>query len=368
VEALPAYRDLLVPLLRRGDAFSVVSERQRYSLIGQLGLAGRLNRATAGDELVSVVPCCAWAEGLEEGGEENVVGSPWSDDFVLLWGGGFNTWCDVETLVEGVTRARSEAPDLRLVVTGGAIEGHDETSYARFRRLVGASEYRDRFSVKGSVDSVEARRIQEWADVGLVTERRLYERELGSSGRIVEWLARGLPVVCTAQSEIGETVEREGLGFSYREGDAQDLARVILEARRDPVGRGEMTARSRTWAGVHLNLYTTAKPLTTWARSARSAGDRGRRNTLDVWRDVEEARSRVDELAKTLASERQAWIGERSHLEERYHAVRGELGEIHLSRMWKVWVSYQSVAGALKAPLRKRSAEGEERVGSEEHE
>jgi glycosyltransferase involved in cell wall biosynthesis len=358
-EALTAYRNLLVPLLLRGDAFSAVSERQRYSLLGQLGLAGRLNQATAGHDPVSVVPCCAFVEhdGSLPGTDRE--GSPWREDFVVLWGGGFNTWCDVETLVAGMSAAMDRSPDVRLVATGGAIEGHDESSYAKFQRLVRASPHRERFVLMGSVDSVDAARMLAFADIGVVTELPLHERELGSSGRVVGWLAHGLPVVCTTLSEIGQVVEREELGFTYRHGDADDLARAILEARGNRGKLGTMAERSRAFAGERLTPAATASPLSAWVREARRAEDHTRLNPLDVWKEHEHA-------LRTLGNERQAWgeeraalqaawaeeREERSRFEDNYHEVRSELGEIHLSKMWKVWTLYQSVVRTVLAPLR----------------
>ena len=45
-EHVVAYLRLLSPLLARGDAFSAVSDRQRWALLGQLGVAGRLGHGT----------------------------------------------------------------------------------------------------------------------------------------------------------------------------------------------------------------------------------------------------------------------------------------------------------------------------------
>ena len=48
---------LAAPVLRAADRLSVVSERQRYAAIGELGAVGRLTAETCGHELVAVVPC-----------------------------------------------------------------------------------------------------------------------------------------------------------------------------------------------------------------------------------------------------------------------------------------------------------------------
>ncbi|MCH5374301.1 MAG: hypothetical protein JJ992_10005, partial [Planctomycetes bacterium] len=47
---------LMLPVLLQGDRFSSLSERQRFALIGQLGVAGRLNRLTSGRDIVHAIP------------------------------------------------------------------------------------------------------------------------------------------------------------------------------------------------------------------------------------------------------------------------------------------------------------------------
>lgn len=351
-DVLPAYRDLLVPLLLRGDAFSVVSTRQMYSLIGQLGFAGRLNRETAGEDLVSVIPCCAFRAEQRNDEARGDSGELWPGDFVALWGGGFNTWCDVETLVEGMSDAMEKAADLRLVVTGGAIAGHDESSYRSFLELVAESRHSERFVVMGRLDAEEARRIRARADIGVVTERHLYERELGSSGRIAAWLGEGLPVVCTALSELGETVENEGLGFVYQPGSARDLSRTILEAREDRRRLEEVAARARRFAALALDPAKTTAPLRAWVKKATPSSDRSRRNSLDVWHELQELREESARERERWAVDRERWVVERAEHENRFHAVRGELGDIHHSRMWKVWMVYQAALRLFTAPRR----------------
>jgi glycosyltransferase involved in cell wall biosynthesis len=88
-----------------GDRFSTVSDAQRYALIGELGLAGRLNSRTNGHDLVFTIPC--GAEELDYRHEKIVLRGVdvGEDAFVVLWSGGFNTWTDVDTMFEGLCYA-----------------------------------------------------------------------------------------------------------------------------------------------------------------------------------------------------------------------------------------------------------------------
>lgn len=337
-EDLAAYRDLLATLLERGDAFSAVSDRQRYCVMGQLGLVGRLNRWTRGHGLVHAVPC-SLPDATPEPRPELVAAAASefdADDVVLLWGGGFNTWCDVDTLVDGVERAMAANPRLRLVATGGPIPGHDDLTYDRFADRVARSESGDRFVVKGQLGAEEAAAVRRRADLGIVTEKDLVERALGSSGRVLQWIRDGLPVVCTQASELGSLLAGHGLAATYRVGDADDLARVILDAADDLDAARERAARALRYGLEHWSTAATTAPLRAWAEHPVRAADAAAENPLSTAVAFDAAR-RVGGLEVELDAER-----------ARFHELRSELGRIHQSRMWRIWMSYLRFTGWLR--------------------
>lgn len=343
-EPLAPYRDVLVALLERGDAFSAVSDRQRDAVLGQLGLLGRLNRRTSDSELVHTVPCSVRVDGASIGSD---LRTPVPDDVddgdvVLLWSGGFNTWCDADTLVDGVERAMASEPRIRLVATGGSIPGHDDVSYQRFVDRVRSSERRDRFVVKGPVDAELAARYLARADLGVVTEKPLAERRLGSSGRVLGWLSAGLPVICTTTSEIGALLAERGLVRVYRVGDPDDLARAIVDDVRDPDRARERAGRAREFACEMWSVQATTEPVVRWVARARRAADAAAGNPLALTPVLEAARD-LDEVRHELEKAR-----------AEYHAVRGELGTIHTSRMWKTWMSYYRLVSWFRPGARRR--------------
>ncbi len=272
---------LLAPVLERADRWSAVSVAQSHALVGQLGLSGRLGARTAGEELVHVIPCAAEAAGeaADRTAARQALGLR-DEDVVLLSCGGVNTWCDVETLASGVAQAMKEDDRLHLVVTGGAIPGHDDASWpslvARLGQLPAA-----RVHLLGWIDSPRLAGLYAASDLALHVERRLYERRLGAENRVVEWLAHGLACVTTAESEAGEQLVREGLAVGCRAGDAADLARAIGEAL-GASGSGasglarsrEIAARARAWATRERGYSVTARPLVEWCSSPAFARDR----------------------------------------------------------------------------------------------
>jgi GT2 family glycosyltransferase len=334
-EELAPYRDVLAMLLERGDAFSTVSDRQHACVIGQLGLVGRLNRWTGEHRFVHTIPCCVQVAGTDPGGGRTPVTleDVGDDDFVVLWSGGFNTWCDVDTLFDGVERAVSQNPRVRFVATGGSIQGHDDVTFSRFRDRVENSAFRENFVIKGPLAADLAAAYRRRADLGVVTEKDLTERFLGSSGRILQWIEDGLPVLCTSVSELGSILAANGLAAVYEVGNPEDFARVILEAASDPETARARAARGRRYALEHWSVSATTAPLRRWVRNGGRAPDAGFENPLSVVSMLAAARQ-ASELRVELDQERR-----------NYHQVRSELGLIHQSRMWKIWMFYLRSTG-----------------------
>lgn len=264
---------LLLKALHHGDAFSALSERQREAVIGQLGPAGRLGRRTRGEHLVSTIPFALFPgdfppvvsdEPSEEGGT-----------FTVMWCGSFNTWMDVDALVEGVTGALRQEPRLRLLVVGGRIPNYNEESFDRFVEGIrtsgveGAVEFLDWCSLE------ETRRLYARCDAGLSIDRFTYEALLGSRTRIVNFLAAGRPVLSTVITELTEELAREGYVLPFRAGDGADLARALVEAARmGRSGARELGARGRRYVEERFAGGRAGRPLADWIRAPRFARDK----------------------------------------------------------------------------------------------
>lgn len=363
-ESFGAYCRLVAPLLARGDVFSAVSRRQRLTLIGQLGLAGRLDGDAAGQELVHVIPCAAEPTGA--GAEDAPLPRVRFDEqaFLVFWSGGFNTWCDVPTLITGVEAAMDACPEMRFVATGGAIAGHDDRTAETFRDAVAASRHAERFTFLGPVAREEAEAWLRRADLALITEKRLYERELGSSGRVTAWLAAGKTILCSGFSELAQDLAHAGLIYTYEAEDADDLRRRLLEAAASPERRQELAQRAREYALEHLSYPVTTAPLRAWARTFSNAPkppraspfllpeerERQERALQEKTTEIERLQQNFSELAELterLRQEQQRAAEKERHLvatldaaTDKYHEMRAEIGKIHQSRMWRFWTAY----------------------------
>jgi glycosyltransferase involved in cell wall biosynthesis len=280
--ALVHFWGMLAPVLERADRFSAVSRAQADAVIGQLGLAGRLGAATVGEDLVAVIPCAAEAQG-EEGLEDPLRGRcvP-SDAFVVLWTGSFNTWCDVDTLVAGLDGAMDHEPRLHFAATGGAVEGHDERTHARFLELVRASRHAERYHLLGWLDARALAGLYATADVGINVERDLYERRLGSENRVVDWMSRGLPAVTTGLSELGRCLVARDLAFGCPTANPAALAALLSELIVDPERVRTTGAACRAHAALHLTFDARTEPLSRWCEAPSRARDADRPHPLVI--------------------------------------------------------------------------------------
>jgi glycosyltransferase involved in cell wall biosynthesis len=277
---------LLAPVLRSCDRLSVVSEPQRWAAIGELGAVGRLASATCGHDLVAVIPCALVpvdetppAAGVRVGRVARGSIVP-EDAFVVLWGGGFNVWSDVETLVAGAEAAMDSDARVHLVSTGGAIPGVDTTTYARFEALVARSPHRERFHLSGWVRATRVASYVAEADLGVVCERPTYDGMLGSKNRVVQWMGAGLPVACTGVGALAETLRARQIGLVFPAGDAPALAERILWAASHADELRSLAARAREHALAELGFEATTRPLTSWAADPRHAPDRSARASV----------------------------------------------------------------------------------------
>ena len=262
--------------LASGDRFSTATQPQKHALIGQLGFSGRLNEFTCGEEMVHSMPNCSRAirdMGLPRNFQVKSAYIP-SESFMILWSGGYNTWCDPEILFYAMERAMRENPSIYFVSTGGAIEGHDTISFKKFEDLALASDLAVRFRFLGWRDSEEIPAFYRQADAAIVTDRFSYEGELGARTRLNDWLDFGIPVICTEQCELTRELVERNLVHSHKVGDVDGLVAAILKVA---AGGPEIKNQTKAAQAYFDDAYAQDRvfaPMLAWAEEPRFAGDR----------------------------------------------------------------------------------------------
>ena len=306
VDPIHRYREMLGQALARGDRFSVISPSQRGTLVGALGLAGRLTGDALGDELVHVIRGSvegvhAPGSGVDASRSALPVGFPDlpREAWVVLFCGGYNNWLDGDTMLHGLLAAMEAEPRIRFVSTGGALAGHDEGTYHRFRAGAEASHYADRFHFCGWVPTATLPAVYRRADLTLSADRPCYEAEFGARTRILESLERGVPVASTDLCDLTSELAANDLLLTFPPGDPGSLADLIVHACRDERGGEDTRAR---WAAqrTRYGLSETTAPLLQWVREpVRSPGGVPVDFLEDTWQELARLQDRLEDVWKS---------------------------------------------------------------------
>lgn len=267
----------LVAHLAAADLVLCSNEKQRDLLIGTALGAGLLalgdsDRAPLRAERVVVVPQGIDAEppratrALLRGTDS--IGP---DDRIALWAGGAWSWMDPLTPVKAIERLRGRRPDLKLVFVGTAHpdaavrEAHgagarEATAYAREHGLLGDAVVFSHgwLSYEDYVNTLLE------ADVGVATALPGLESRFASRTRVVDYLAAGLPVVCSANDVASELVAAHGLGRVVEPLDVDGCAAALDELTAPGSGRIDDRA-----ALAPLHWRSVARPLVEYCLSQR---------------------------------------------------------------------------------------------------
>lgn len=281
---LSHYYSMERSILKRADKISTVSKPQLFSVLGELGFLGRLNKNSFGYQFAHHIPNgTEWFDHDNTNDEKN----PFAEDFfgvpenafVALWLGGYNTWVDETTLFRGVSEAMSRCENLYFVSTGGAISGLDNKTFAKFKEMIDKSEYRDRFIFLGWVPTSSIPYIYMRSGFGLNVDRKCAETFTGARNRLNEMMKFGLPVVTTLGSEISFEVARFGAGIAVESGKYQPLSDAICEMYKEGTHRTMkykiFKESGKKYTDELCNYEKLQKPLIDWLGNPRPAPDRG---------------------------------------------------------------------------------------------
>lgn len=263
-------------MLAHGDVFSTVCDPQTWALLGELGLAGRLNSATNDRLLVESVPVGVSDEGYSATGRAFRGLDVPADAFVVLWSGGYNTWTDVDTMFAGLEYAMERNLSLHFVSTGGQIDGHDEFTYPRMVSLIEGSKFRDRFHLRGWIPRSEVPNYYLEADIGLNCEKPILEVAFGSKQRILDWSRAELPCVSSRLTELSQVLEREKAGLVFEPSDALELGRLLTWAVRNSDEVRALGQHCRRRFREVFGYSRTIEPFRQWARDPWRSPDRKR--------------------------------------------------------------------------------------------
>lgn len=271
---------LEVATLLAADRFSTVSTRQGDALYGELALVGRLNGLTFdwpfSDTVPNAIyPLYAEVQRLPEAWKDSPAAAAIPDGaHVVLWSGGFNSWTDVEMLAAGIGEALRTEPALYFLATGGAVHGHDEDTYARMRALAEQHWPEGRYAFLGWIETGEVVALHARADVAINIDSRNTETRFGARNRLTNMLGAGVPVVTTRGTEVAAWIEEHQAGEAISPGDAQALARALVDSHRRREEWERRAQKARTAAHAAFAPHATLASFLQWCDKPCFAPDR----------------------------------------------------------------------------------------------
>jgi len=299
------YREMLGWALARGDRFSVISGAQRGPLIGALGLAGRMTAQAIGHEWVHVLP--GSVEGLMSRSDARGAPLPPSfpdlpkDAFVVLFCGGYNTWLDGDTMLDGLLRAMDKDPTIHFVSTGGALRGHEESSYHRFVQRANSSPHARRFGFLGWVLGETLPAIFARSNLCLFVDLQCYEAEFGARTRVLEALERGVPVAATDSCDLTHELAESSLFHPLPTAHPQAVADLLLRLSARHAGGEALAEEANTlpWEDLRrrYSIEASTAPLLQWLESpTRSPGGVPIDFLEDYWQELARLQDRLEEV------------------------------------------------------------------------
>jgi glycosyltransferase involved in cell wall biosynthesis len=291
-------------VLRRGDVFSGCGRAQCHMMIGELAMAGRLNRRTFGYEFTRTIlpgsPPKASNQSeaaVVEADSTAKVDGPirqllskqgiGDSDFVVLWCGGYNTWTDVETLFQGLEAAMRCNPRLHYVSVGANTYTAPDNVYDRFVAMAAASPQRDRYHMLGWRPWSEMATYYRESNVGINIDALHYETIFGTRTRLVEMIASGLPVITSLGAELSYLLRDAGVALTFDVGDWEQLGRNLEQMAADAELTRSMAAAAYRYAQEDLSFATTTRPLRDWVHNPSVAPDKQGLSRSDHLRGVE---------------------------------------------------------------------------------
>jgi hypothetical protein len=219
--------------------------------------------------------------------------------------------------------AMKKNPKIKFVSTGGEIPEQDLKTYPRFISMIEGSDYRKNFIMKGWIPGDDVPNYYFEADIGINIDRNIYEVELGSKNRILDWMRAGLAVLSSDVCELTSIISKERIGYTFKPGDAEDLASKLLYLAENRKKVGKVARQGRDYGRKFFNFDSTTKKLQEWVSDPYFAPDHGKEK--QVFFEKEQALKNLESIVsrqKLMISEKDDRINELEGIVKKGFAYR----------------------------------------------
>ncbi|MCK4667540.1 glycosyltransferase [Candidatus Dependentiae bacterium] len=258
----------------KADKFSVVSLPQKFELIGELASINRVSHLNIFYDFVSVIQNPIISGEYKHNKQVLRKKLVAEEDFVVLWTGGYNYWTDIDFLYKGLSSAMEVNPKIKFVSLGGAIPGHNNQTFNKFKQLVNNSMLRKNFIFPGWVETTNVPNYYFESDIGINIDSYSYETLTGGRNRLNDMMKAGLPVLTTLGTSISQIIKEYNLGFTISIGDQDSFRNRILELSNTPIQQlKSMGAKGRDYAVKHWKSKMVLKEFLSWVQDPQPSPD-----------------------------------------------------------------------------------------------
>jgi glycosyltransferase involved in cell wall biosynthesis len=279
-------------ILKKGDVFSVCGTPQEHMLVGELAMAERLNSETMGYPFTRVIlpgspPPDTSPPSIKKirpklsslGIDEN--------DFVVLWCGGYNAWTDTDTLFAGLEKAMQADGRIHYVSIGESTYPSPENVYNQFKRNISTSPHKDRYHLLGWLPWSSLNDYYVESNAGINIDGLHYETVYGTRTRLLEMMAKGLPVVSSEGTELSFLLQAKGAALTFQSGDADQFGDHLIRLSGDDSLYRSMAECAYRLADSEFSFYETTAPLRAWVNHPEKAPDRTTKMPDDANVDIQ---------------------------------------------------------------------------------
>jgi glycosyltransferase involved in cell wall biosynthesis len=175
----------------------------------------------------------------------------------LIYMGTVVAWAGVDVTIAALARIRKEIQDARLLIVG-----HSTPEYkALLETLCKEHGVYGHVHFLGKKTPAELVDLLAQSDIGMAAFKPVELRKYAFSLKIIEYMAAGLPVITTVDTQSERVLEKHGAGIAVAY-EPQAIAAAALQLFKDPeqyrsmAARGMEASAAYSWDSLILNgLY-----------------------------------------------------------------------------------------------------------------
>jgi glycosyltransferase involved in cell wall biosynthesis len=279
-------------ILIRADKVSTVSTPQKYAVLGELALLGRLRYENFHHRFVETIPNTQKIfekdiSSLKEENNKNIYKRniqkqisqirKQKDAFICAHIGGFNAWGDERTLFYSFQKAIKKNPNIHLFIIGGILKGIDEKSYPRFeKRVQKDKDIRKNIHFMGWLNAKDIPHVYEYIDTVINIDFDCPETQTGARNRLTEALKFGIPVLTTLGSEVSYQIIQAQAGIGIKSGNDESLCSALIELSERSDMRKKMSQNGKKLLQKAFSSEKIMSSFQSWLKAPKRSPDKGK--------------------------------------------------------------------------------------------